>query len=215
MQSELSPASHRGRNVGYHGFMFVAGLSCCGWIGFGLFFLSGRDVSWRVLLGLQAVSPLVLLGLSVMLPESPRWLLLNGRDEEALAVLSKLYAEEGVEVAVAEQSAIRAQIQLDAQHDTTWKGLFSRGPTRRRLLLGAFIMVAQQSTGQNVLFGFQVNVLATLGLTDWQPLLVAAFYVTWAAILNLVGGVLLDIAGRRKMMLVGLVSSGVLMERRR
>lgn len=63
-----------------------------------------------------------------------------------------------------------------------------------------------QSTGQNVLYGFQINVLNTLGLAGWQPLIVVAFYASWSAILNFVG-FMMDKLGRRTMMLWGLVST--------
>ncbi|ORY27095.1 general substrate transporter [Naematelia encephala] len=209
-QSEISVAHQRGRNVGFHGVFFVAGLDTVAWIAVGCYFISSANTSWRLLLGLQAVSPAVLLAISFLLPESPRWLLLNGREEQAFETLCRLHdGKNDTEHRLAHEElvAIKTQIELDAQHDTSYTGLFRRPSTRRRLLTGIFLMFAQQSTGQNVLFGFQVNVLATLGLTEWKPLLVSGFYVLVAVIGNIGGGMIMDSFGRRKLLLVGMIGA--------
>ena len=209
LQSEISVAEHRGRNVGLHGTLFVVGLSCVNWISFGLYFATNTTLQWRLILALQAVAPIALLSLRFWLPESPRWLTLQGRDDDAFECLCKLHDEPEDathQLATTEHTLMRKQVALDATHDITWSGLFKRNSTRKRLLLGIFLMFMQQSTGQNVLYGFQVNALTTLGLTDWQPLLVVSFYVSWAATLNYVGGLLMDRLGRRPMILTALVS---------
>ena len=60
------------------------------WIDFGLYFTDPNPVSWRFPLAFQIFFciPIVLLVLS--LPESPRWLILKGKDEEAMTVLGAL-----------------------------------------------------------------------------------------------------------------------------
>jgi MFS family permease len=206
--AEASVAEHRGQNVGLHGSMFVAGLAVVNWASLGTYFSTNATLQWRLILALQVVAPIILLSLRFWLPESPRWLILHGQDELAYETLCKLHdtaEDDGHTVAQAERSLIRQQINLDGQHDTSWSALCRRPSTRRRLLLGVFMMFLQQSTGQNVLYGFQINVLTTLGLTGWQPLLVVSCYVTWAAALNFVGGYLMDRLGRRVMILGALV----------
>ena len=190
--------------------MFVTGLSTVNWLAFGTYFMKNEQLAWRLVLGLQAVSPIILLSIRFWLPESPRWLELKGREQEAFDCLCKLHDEPGDTthaLATTEHNLIRKQIAIDAKHDASWSALFARPSTRRRLVLGVFVMFMQQSTGQNVLYGFQVNTLTTLGLTGWQPSLVVSFYVTLAATLNYVGGFFMDRIGRRTMMLGALVSS--------
>lgn len=191
-QSDISVAEHRGRNVGLHGFMFVAGLAVANWLSIGCYFIVNPTLQWRLVLGLQGLAPFTLLALRLWLPESPRWLILNRRDTEAYITLFKLHVtktDTTHALASEEQELIRKQIDLDARHETSWAALSRRPSTRRRLLLGMYMMFLQQSTGQNVLYGFQVNSLTTV---DWQPLLVVSFYVTWAAVLNLLGGAVMD-----------------------
>ncbi|WWD08562.1 hypothetical protein V865_006674 [Kwoniella europaea PYCC6329] len=211
-QSEVSVAEHRGRNVGLHGFMFVAGLATANWAGLGANFSPNEQLQWRLLLALQAVPSILLLILRFWLPETPRWLTLNGRPDEALDTLKKLH-DDGSDAehqrALDEQQEIVKQIELDSRHDTSWKALFTRPSARRRMLLGIFLMFFQQSTGQNVLYGLQINILNSLGLTGWKASLVISCYITWAAFLNFVGAALLDRVGRRTMLLIGLAGTTI------
>ncbi|ODO09184.1 hypothetical protein I350_02784 [Cryptococcus amylolentus CBS 6273] len=212
-QSEISVAEHRGSNVGLHGFLFVSGLATATWAGFGAYFASDPSLQWRVLFAIQAVPALALLAARWWLPESPRWLAMNGHPEKALETLCKLHdtpEDRDHKLAKEEQQLITKQLELDSRHNTSWIGLFSRASSRKRLFLGMFLMFLQQSTGQNVLFGFQVNVLNGLGVTGWKSLLVLSFYTTWAATLNFVGaGALLDRLGRRTLYLGGLLGCTV------
>jgi MFS family permease len=209
-QSEIATKEERGKNVGAHGFMFVFGLSCVNWVALGCYFIKSQELAWRLIFGLQALSPLLLLLIGLRVPESPRWLVMNGRSSEAYTILRRLHgnseSHEDNNTTTIEVAAIEQQIEIDSHYDISWLGLVKRPSMRRRLLLGMFMMFFQQSTGQNVLYGFQVNVLSQLGLTAWQPLLVVALYTLWAAILNIAGALVVDKLGRRVMFLIGLVS---------
>ena len=211
-QSEIATKEERGKNVGAHGFMFVFGLSCVNWVALGCYFIKNQELAWRLVFGLQAATPLLLLLIGLWVPESPRWLVMNGRSSEAYTIMRRLHGDsespENHDMITIEVAAIEQQVEIDSHHDVSWLGLAKRPSMRRRLLLGMFMMFFQQSTGQNVLYGFQVNVLSQLGLTAWQPLLVVALYTLWAAVLNIAGALVVDKLGRRIMFLIGLVSDG-------
>lgn len=53
-----------------------------GWASLGVYFEANPQIQWRLLLALQLAAPLVLLAGSWKLPESPRWLVSRGRDQE-------------------------------------------------------------------------------------------------------------------------------------
>jgi MFS family permease len=71
--------------------MLGIGSFVAGWISYGTFSIGGSK-EWRIPLGIQLVPALILALLILLFPESPRWLLDNGKEEECLDTLAKLHA---------------------------------------------------------------------------------------------------------------------------
>ena len=144
-QSELSPAKQRGRMVGGHGILIVCGYAMAAWSGLGCYF-AAPSVGWRLCLSLQVVSPLLLLGGSPWLPESPRWLIAHNREREGLQVLSKLHVtkHDTTDVAAKEEYyQIRKQIELENQTGvTSLLEMFKRKSYRKRMLCGFLVQYA-------------------------------------------------------------------------
>ena len=82
-QSECSKVHRRGMLVMIEGAMITCGIMISYWIDLGFSFLDPNSVSWRFPLAFQIVLAAVILGFVMELPESPRWLMLKGQDEEA------------------------------------------------------------------------------------------------------------------------------------
>ncbi|OJD31851.1 mfs sugar transporter [Diplodia corticola] len=98
--SETSTASHRGSFLGY---VFIAnylGISVAYWLNFGLSFIDNgySDIRWRLLLAFQCLPALLLLAGVKMLPDSPRYLAIAGRHDEAREVLEHLRGSYDAEV---------------------------------------------------------------------------------------------------------------------
>ena len=89
--AEASTPDKRGMLTGLHGFFLVSGYTVSAWVGFGCFFSSNLTFGWRGPLAFTTIPPLLLLVGCIWVPESPRWLLAQGRVEEAWATLSKLH----------------------------------------------------------------------------------------------------------------------------
>ena len=70
--SELSRPNERARLVGIFGLLVALGFCLANWIGYACSYASG-DASWRLGLAMQCPLAILLMGLSVILPESPRW----------------------------------------------------------------------------------------------------------------------------------------------
>lgn len=60
------------------------------WLDFGFSFLDPATIAWRFPIAFQMLFALTILLFIFDLPESPRWLILKGREDEALSVLSAL-----------------------------------------------------------------------------------------------------------------------------
>ncbi len=155
-ESECSKAHVRGKlvvvgNLCNTGFFCVAN-----WIGYGLYF-SGGALQWRFPLALQLIFPIVVLLVLPFLPESPRWLLLQDRHEEALDTISRLMSKDasihdpGV---TAEFLSIRTAIQEERKDRVPMRDvLLFRDKTQnmRRLLLSCGGQMMQQFSGVNAL----------------------------------------------------------------
>lgn len=90
--AELSPAAHRGKIIALTFLANFSGIALAAWVGFATSFTEagGGQFRWRFEFAIQAVPVLVLIVMSLMIPESPRWLVKAGRNEEAQEIIVKL-----------------------------------------------------------------------------------------------------------------------------
>lgn len=97
------------------------------------------DMSWRLPLIVQVVPSSIVLLFSLLLPESPRWLIANGRDEEAKSLLATYHANGNRESRVVEleMAEMRESIQVEASDKRWWdySELVNTRPTRYRTFL--------------------------------------------------------------------------------
>ena len=168
-------------------------------------------LGWRVCFALGATLGLVILFTRRHLPESPRWLLMHGRVEEANAVVADI--EERVRSEGGEIVPPKHLAKVDTKADTSWgrilRVLFIQH--RRRAILGLVLMVAQAFAYNGVFFTY--------------PLVLGRFYDVAAddvglyllpfAFGNFFGplvlGHLFDKVGRRPMIAATYTLTGVLL----
>jgi MFS family permease len=146
--AEVVPAKNRGFLVDMHGAMYAFGYCAAAWVGYGFFFLNSSD-SWRAPFGMfsdvlvrlcvnadylaiQCLPPLILLAGIYYLPESPRWLLMQDRHEEARKILQRFHSKEEAEV---EYIQIDAQMRIDKTMDTSYLNMIRKPSYRKRLFL--------------------------------------------------------------------------------
>ena len=70
------------------GAMITGGICTSYWVDFAFSFLEPSQITWRFPIAFQIVFALPILALIMPLPESPRWLILKGREAEAVSVVS-------------------------------------------------------------------------------------------------------------------------------
>jgi MFS family permease len=147
-----------------------------------------------------------------MIPESPRWLIVNGRKQEAFKILCDLHndstnADQHM-TARKELLQITEQCALDRQMEERlgkW-ALLTQPTYRKRLFCGMLTFFLAQSTGVLVINNYQVLLYNGLGLHDDMPLLLYALYVTVAALMNVLSAFIIDKVGRRKLIIFGLIA---------
>lgn len=119
---------------------------------YGFTFLPGKEVSWRFPIAFQIFFALVTIALVAFLPESPRWLVLRDRIEEASQVLGRLRAKSAHDpVVMAEVQLLSDSVatQMAEQNGVGMREIFNGGSrqTLRRILLGMGTQFMQQMGG--------------------------------------------------------------------
>jgi MFS family permease len=139
LMNEIVPVAIRGTLVDLHAVCLVLGYTIQGWVGFGFYFWKdGGSNTWRPPMALTMFFPLCLLIGLPFLPESPRWLCMNGRDAEAERVLIKLHSNDKDpehDAAKLEFYQIRRQIEIDKTLGSSWMHIIRKPSYRKRASL--------------------------------------------------------------------------------
>ncbi|KAL2842007.1 general substrate transporter [Aspergillus pseudoustus] len=216
-QAEVSTPESRGFMVSMHGVMFSMGYSLSAWLNFGMYFISQKGTSssfpWRFPIAFQMIPALLLLAGSPLLPYSPRWLVMQDRFDEALAVIKRLHRtkEDANNIlATSEFHQIKSQVELSRHqaansNSSSLLRLLSTPSTRKRAIIAFFVMFNNQFTGILVLNNYLVLLLSALGLSGYLPLLLSAIYVLATFPGNIFCGLYVERFGRRTFTLIGLV----------
>ncbi|KAI0767994.1 general substrate transporter [Trametes elegans] len=201
--TEIAPAKHRGFLVGLTQQMIGIGFVSANWVGYGCQFLTG-DKQWRLPLGLQLAPAFLLLIGAQFMPRSPRWLLEQGRDDEARAVVHKLHGGDS-DSADAEFAEMRETILAEKQvRSRSVRDLWATRGMLRRTLVAVGVQVFGQFSGINVINYFGPSMYKALGLSPGQSLLVQGIYGAVGPITNFFFiTLILDTVGRKKPLLFG------------
>ncbi|EXJ74870.1 uncharacterized protein A1O5_01566 [Cladophialophora psammophila CBS 110553] len=196
--SEISPPAFRGRAGGLYSFNVGFAYMFTEWLGLGFSYISG-NAAWRVFLGLQLVCPALMILGSLYLPESPRWLVLKDRHEDALIVLERIHgdADGNKSFAHAELHQINAQIALEKQERTGITAIIRRPSYRKRLVLVVIFMVGQQATAIIPMQNYQVILYEQLGFSNKLVLILVGIWGTITIVATTTGSLLFDYTGRK------------------
>jgi len=215
-QAECSKPSVRGKLVVVGSLSNTAAFCLANWMNYGLYF-NGGPLQWRFPLAFQLIFPLVVALILPFLPDSPRWLILKDRSEEALAVVARLLGKslsvDHPEV-VGEFLSIQTSLQeerADAARTSPMDVLQfkDRNQNLRRVILSCGTMLMQQFTGVNALGYYLPTLLQqSVGFDQQMARLLTACNATSYLFAAFCCLLLIDRVGRRKLMLYGSVTCG-------
>jgi MFS family permease len=158
--SEVAPPAKRGLLAGMNACGLTLGYFISAWVGYAVYFTKKQQFQWRFPLAISCLFPLVLLIGSPWIPESPRWLLLKGRTEEAWKITERLHHDPNDESqlqAREEFYQMQAQIEFDKNQDTSLLHMFKEPSLRKRVLLGCGVLLGGQSCGPLVINSELIN----------------------------------------------------------
>lgn len=236
-QSECSPPHRRGMLIMIEGSLIAFGIMISYWVDFALFWAdksAGVDprqanyvaatsmdsVSWRFPIAAQLLLILPTF-LTIWLPESPRWLLLRGRETEAREVLSALNKkaphDDAIDLIVEE-----IQESLAISKATKLSDLLKQGPGHNfhRTALAFVIQMFQQISGINLMYVLSSHTSTyyagslferNLGLAAVESRILAACNGTEYFLASIAAIFAIERIGRRKLMIFGAVGMSLTM----
>ncbi len=217
--AEIAPADMRGRLVSLNQLNIVIGISVAFFSNYLILILGQADSGvaevlrlgdwgWRWMLGIEAL-PAVLYFFALMLvPESPRWLAMHARDEEALQVFARVSGGEqaGVDLA-AVRTSLRAEL---AEPRASIRQLF-RPAMKLVLTIGISVAILQQITGINSVFFYAPMIFEQSGIGTDASFMQAILVGIVNLVFTIVAILLIDKLGRRPLLGFGLAGIAVCM----
>ncbi|KAL0944090.1 hexose carrier protein [Colletotrichum truncatum] len=206
-QAETSAAANRGRQVVISGCFMCLGYMLESWIDFGFFQFHEGPITWRPPLAIAIFFSIVLMASIYFFPESPRWLVMKGRSEQARSVIAVLKSlpEDSLEVQ-AELSGIEYSLEETKDSAVSLKDMLTNGDDKLlyRFCLCMGLQFYQQRlrishhSGSNLVsvyapILFQQN----LGMSSQQSRIMSGGTLTWKFIASFIAFFTIDRFGRR------------------
>ncbi|XP_072952490.1 probable inositol transporter 2 [Typha angustifolia] len=212
--SEASPARIRGALVSTNGFLITGGQFLSYLINLAFTKAPG---TWRWMLGIAGLPALLQFILMLLLPESPRWLYRKRREEEAEAILRKIYTTDEVEREIQElKESVEAEIKEEGSSERiNLIKLLKTKTVRRGLVAGVGLQIFQQFVGINTVMYYSPTIVQLAGFASNQTALALSLVTSG---LNAMGSIVsiyfIDRTGRKKLLIISLcgvvLSLGVL-----
>lgn len=158
----------------------------------------GAGLSWRVMLGLGMLPAMILFFGIVFMPESPRWLVEQNREQRARSVLSRIRNGTNID------AEMRDILQMSKREEGSFRDLLQPW-LRPVLIVGLGLAVLQQITGINAVVYYAPTILESAGYSDVASLFGTIGIGSINVVLTIVAVFLVDRVGRRLLLLVGLV----------
>ncbi|WP_158796451.1 sugar porter family MFS transporter [Pedobacter sp. L105] len=200
--AETSPASVRGRNVAINQLTIVLGILITNLVNY-MLADKGPDV-WRWMFGLGVIpSTLFLLGV-LFLPESPRWLINNGKIEAASKILIKIGSQNFVDATLSDFAKTKNLSGSSTSHSVFAKAV------RPAVLVGITLAVFQQFCGINVIFNYTSTIFESVGANLDRQLFETVVIGIVNTVFTLLAMWQVDRLGRRPLLMIGSLSLSVI-----
>ncbi|KAK2985507.1 hypothetical protein RJ640_008680 [Escallonia rubra] len=206
--AEISPTIARGSFTSFPEIFINLGI-LLGYVSNYAFSGLPAHTSWRIMLAVGILPSVFIAFALCIIPESPRWLVMQNRVEEARLVLSKTNENEAeVEERLAEiQQAAGPANGEKSEEKAVWRELLSPSPALRRMLVTGFgIQCFQQITGIDATVYYSPEIFKTAGIEGKSKLLGATVAVGLAkTAFILVAILLIDKVGRKPLLYVSTI----------
>jgi len=211
--AEIAPADVRGRMVSFNQLNIVIGISLAYFSNYLILSLGQSDLAWaqtlrigdwnwRWMLGVEALPAIFYFFALFSVPESPRWLVMRGKGEQALDILARVSGRKQAET---DLQAVQESLDTEANKEKgKLKELFL--PAMRLVLtIGIVIAILQQITGINSVFFYAPMIFEQSGIGTDASFMQAVLVGIVNLVATIVAILLIDKLGRRPLLITGLV----------
>ncbi|KAL4967849.1 sugar porter family MFS transporter [Aspergillus stella-maris] len=204
--SELADYESRGMFIAMEFTLNIVGVVVAYWLGFGLSYISDgtSQFQWRFPVAFQIVMLLILVTTCWFFPESPRWLCMVGRRDEALYVLKRLRGSANEHAAVQEMREIESIVELEhesGQNMTYFHMLFGIGDgdlhIARRVQLVIWLQILQSWSGIAGVTMYAPTIFQIAGFDSQKTLWISGLNNIFYAFATIICVFTLDRIGRR------------------
>jgi sugar porter (SP) family MFS transporter len=196
--SEITPPASRGALSGLNQLMISTGILVAYLVDLGL----GSSHAWRWMFGLALVPAVALMTGLIFQPESPRWLVRQGRIDEARAVLTRNRTEAEADADIAEIRSAAGQGDRRAELALLW----THPALRRILVIGVALAFFQQIIGVNTIIYYAPTILTKLGYKSSAAILANAGLGGLTVLVTIIMLVfVVDRVGRRTPLVLGAI----------
>ncbi len=217
--AEIAPPAMRGQMVSFNQLNIVIGISVAFFTNYLILQLGQSDAewaqslmfgpyNWRWMLGLETLPAVLYFFCLFAVPESPRWLVMNGQSEVGLAIMEKA---SGTEAARRDLTEVLRSLEADTRKEKAKLSALFAPALRLVLLVGVVIAVVQQITGINAVFFYAPMIFEQSGIgTDasfMQAILVGLVNLAFTVVAIL----LIDRLGRKPLLVIGLAGIAISM----
>jgi len=202
-QSEISPPHNRGKMGCIEFTGNITGYAVSVWVDYFCTYIK-NDWSWRVPLFMQCIMGLLLAAGSLLICESPRWLLDNDHDEEGIVVIANLYGKGDIHNPKArdEYREIKMNVLLQRQEgERSYKDMFTR--YSKRVFIAMSAQALAQLNGINVISYYAPLVFEEAGWYGRQAILMTGINAITYLLSTIPPWYIVDSLGRRKILLSG------------
>jgi sugar porter (SP) family MFS transporter len=207
--TEIAYPLYRAPLTSTYNSLWYTGAIVAAWTTFGTFKIQSTW-AWRIPSVLQALPSVAQVCLLWFAPESPRWLVSKGRNEQALKVLAYYHADGDDQDPLVqyEYEEIKAAIELDRQvaESVGWKTLFATPGNRRRMRIILALAFFSQWSGNGLVSYYLNKVFNTIGITNPTiQLLINGILQIWNLFWALLASTFVERIGRRTLFLTSCV----------
>lgn len=199
--AEIAPQKYRGTLVSVNQFNIVIGISIAYFSNY--YFLNAIDdpnIKWRWMLGVGAIPAILYFLLLFFVPQSPRWLAMKGRHDEAKKILSKIGGEDYANEVHAE--ILKNTAKSSESGKSSLREIFSKSMTTI-LIVGFGIAFLQQITGINAIFYYAPMIFGMAGGAQDSAFIQAAILGLTNVAFTVVAMFLIDRLGRKPLLIIG------------